>query len=204
MIGSDALTLEEAALFAGHARWLETRLFEVLGSWVAAEPDATAKVLWSTHSLRHAAGAEVWHDRQPHVAHLDREALTVAAGPGVAALLAALADLTHPGDPADPADQTLTVSRLVAVARVVAPRRLDAYRNRCRRAHPLADGPTLRWVGFLLADAEMCRAEAEALLAVRLAGPGIDPDAARAAEADLTAFLTVGDDLIGLTDHVRL
>jgi len=204
MTGSDALTLEESARVAGHARWLETRLFEVLGSWVAAEPDATAKVLWSTHSLRPAAGAEVWHDRQPRVAHLDREALTVAAGPGVAALLCALADLAHPGDPTGPA---ATASRLVAVARVVEPRRLEAYRNRCRRAHPLADGPTLRWAGFVLADAETCRAEAEALLAARLAGPGIGPDAVEAVEAveaEMTALLTGNDDLIGLTDHARL
>ncbi len=198
---TEVLGLEEAARVAGHARWLETRLFEVLGSWVAAETDATAKVLWSTHSLRHATGAEVWRDRQPRVAHLDREALTVAAGPGVAALLSALAALAHPGDPTGP---VATASRLVAVARVVEPRRITAYRNRCRRAHPLADGPTLRWAGYMLADAEACRAEAEALLAARLAGPGIEPDAVEAVEAEMTTLLTGNDDLIGLTDHARL
>ncbi|MDQ6798248.1 MAG: hypothetical protein M3011_09585 [Actinomycetota bacterium] len=201
MTGSEAISLEESARLAGHARWLETQLFEVLGSWVATECDARAKVLWSTHSLRHATGADIWSDRQPRVAHLDRDALTVAASPGVAALVAELDDLTHPGDSAGP---MMTLSRLVAVARVVEPRRLDAYRNRCRRAHPLADGPTLRWVGFLLGDAERCRAEAEALLAAQVGGPDIDPDAIRAVEAEMTSLLSGNDDLIGLTGNDQL
>jgi len=195
MTGSEALSLEESARVAGHARWLETRLFEVLGSWVAAEPDAAAKVLWSTHSLRHATGADVWRDRQPRVAHLDRDVLTVPAGPGVAAFIAALAELAQPADPADPADLAATTSRLVAVARVVAPRQLAAYRHRCERAHPLADGPTLRWTTFLITDAERCRIEAERLLAAR---PAI------AAAAGLGALLTDDADLVGLTNHTQV
>ncbi len=189
--GSEALSLEESARVAGHARWLETRLFEVIGSWVPIEPDAAAKVLWSTHSLRHATGAEVWRDRQPRVAHLDRDVLTVPAGPGVAAFIAALAELAHPADPADPAT---TASRLVAVARVVEPRRLAAYRHRCERAHPLADGPTLRWAKFLLTDAETCRTEAEGLLTIR---PAIT------VEAGLATYLTDDADMVGLTNHTE-
>ncbi len=194
MTGREALTLEEVARVAGHGRWLETRLFEVIGSWVAVEPDAAAKVLWSTHSLRHATAAQVWRDRQPRVAHLDRDALTVAADPGVAALVATLALMVDPTDPA------ATTSRLVAVARVVEPLRLAVYANRADRAHPLADGPTLRWTRFLLGDAETCRAEAETLLTGRLAGPG-GRDATGAVEARLAALLTGDVDLIGLTDH---
>ncbi len=189
MTGSDALSLEESARVAGHARWLETHLFEVLGSWVTAEPDPAAKVLWSTHSRRHATAAEVWHDRQPRVAHLDRDVLTVPASPGVAAFIAALAELAHPADPA------ATASRLVAVARVVEPRRLAAYRHRCERAHPLADGPTRRWTTFLLTDAETCRTEAEGLLTAR---------PATTAEAKLSALLGDHADLIGLTNHTRV
>ncbi len=195
MAGSDALTLEESARVAGHARWLETRLFEVLGSWVAAEPDAAAKVLWSTHSLRHATGADVWRRRQPRVAHLDRDVLTVPAGPGVAAIVDALAGLVDP---------EATASRLVAVARVVEPRRLAAYRHRCERAHPLADGPTLRWTKFLLTDAETCRAEAEGLLTARPAIAGTGPDAVRTIEAELTKLLPDHVDLVGLTNHVQV
>ncbi len=193
MTGSDALTLEESARVAGHARWLERRLFEVLGSWVAAENDAAAKVLWSTHSLRHATAADVWRDRQPRVAHLDRDVLTVPSGPGVAAFIAALAELADPADPADPAT---TASRLVAVARVVEPRRLAAYRHRCERAHPLADGPTVRWTTFLLTDAETCRTEAEGLLTTRPGIPGT--------EARLGALLTDDADLVGLTNHTQV
>jgi len=191
MTGSEMLPLEESARVAGHARWLETRLFEVMGSWVAAETDPAAKVLWSTHSLRHATAAQVWHDRQPRVAHLDRNALTVAAGPGVTALVDALAALIDP-----PAARV----RLVAVARVVETGRSAAYRRRVEQAHPLADGPVLRWTRFLLADAETCLAEAETLLAGRPATPA-DDDAAAAVEVRLAALLTDQTDLIGLTDH---
>lgn len=185
------LTLEESARVAGHARWTETRLFEVMGSWVTVEPDATAKVLWSTHSRRHATAAQIWRDRQPRVAHLDRNALTVPAGPGVAALVDALAGLVEP---------SATVARLVAVARVVEPRRLAAYANRVARAHPLADDPAVRWTRFLLADAETCRVGTEGLLCDRLAGRG-GREAAGDAEARLAACLTDLTDLFGLTGH---
>jgi hypothetical protein len=137
------LTLEEAARLAGHARWLETRLFEVLGGWVASEPDPAAKALFSAHSLRHAWHAEVWRDRLPRVAHLHPDALTVPAAPGVAELLDALA--SGPGDEA-------TFERLVGLGSVVLPTLVDDYTERLARAHPLADGPTVRWVGFVLAD----------------------------------------------------
>lgn len=187
------LPLEEAAKVAGHCRWLENRLFVVLGSWVAAEPDAAVKALWSTSSLRHAAHAAGWHDRQPRVAHLDPEALTAPAGAGVASLLDALMATSDPGQ---------TVARLVGVARVVHPRLLAAYRGRAERAHPLADGPTVRWTTALLADGEAAMAAAATLLHARLRSTG-DHDAARTAEETLVALLPDGGDLIGLTSHAE-
>jgi hypothetical protein len=185
------LTLEDSARVAGHARWLETRLFEVLGSWVTVEADAAAKVLWSTHSRRHATAAQIWRDRQPRVAHLDRDALTVPAGPGVGALVDALAGLVEP---------SATAARLVAVARVVEPRRLAAYGQRVDQAHPLADGPVVRWARFLLVDAATCRAGAEDLLGDHLVGPG-GREAAGDTEARLAACLADPADLFGLTGH---
>jgi len=191
MTESELLSLEQSARIAGHARWLETRLFEVLGSWVAVEPDAAVKALWSTLSLRHAAHAAGWHDRQPRVAHLDPEVLTVAAGANVTSLVAALGALVEPAE---------TVARLVAVARVVEPRLQAAYRTRTERAHPLADGPTVRWTAILLADGEVAIAEAGALLDARL-HTAADVDAAEARAASTVALLPDGGDLIALTSH---
>ena len=144
---------------AGHCRWLETRLFEVVGAWVAAEPDPAAKAMLSAHSLRHAWHAQVWHDRMPRVAHLDVDVLTAPAGPGVAAVVDALAATTG-------ADQT--VERLAGLTRLVLPRLVAAYRARLEAAHPLADGPTVRWLGVVLADEVAATAEAERLLRAHL------------------------------------
>ncbi|HEX3393723.1 MAG TPA: hypothetical protein VHS52_04275 [Acidimicrobiales bacterium] len=193
MIEAAVLTLEESARVAGHARWLETRLFEVMGSWVRVEPDAAAKVLWSAHSRRHATAARIWRDRQPRVAHLDPDALTVPAGPGVTALVDALAGLVEP---------SATVARCAAVARVVEPGRLAAYATRVEQAHPLADGPVSWWTRFLLADAEACRADAEVLLGDRVADPA-ERQAARDTEARLAACLTGLTDALGLTGDRR-
>jgi hypothetical protein len=138
------LTLEEAARVAGHARWLEDRLFATVGEWVAVEDDPAAKALFSAHSLRHAWHASIWRDRIPRVAHLDPDALTVPAGSGVAARMEDLA-----AAPASGADATL--ERLSLVTGVLHGLVAD-YRERIARAHPLADGPTVRWLGFVVAD----------------------------------------------------
>ena len=146
---------------AGHARWLETRLFEVMGAWVAVEPDPEVKAVFAAHSLRHAWHADVWGGRLPRVAHLDADALTVAAGDPVAEVVTALAGAAG-------ADQT--VERLAAVARVVLPRLVTAYRDRLQAAHPLADGPTVRWLGLVVADEAAALAEVDRLLQARLDG----------------------------------
>ena len=149
------LTLEEAARVAGHARWLEDRLFSAVGEWVAVEDDPAAKALFSAHSVRHAWHAAVWRDRFPRAAHLDADALTVPAGPGVAAVVGDLAAATATG-----ADGTLErLTRLALVLRGL----VGDYRDRIARAHPLADGPTLRWLGFVLADEVAALEEIEAV-----------------------------------------
>jgi hypothetical protein len=142
--GTRVLTLEEAARVAGHARWVEDRLFSVTGEWVAVEDDPAAKALFSAHSLRHAWHASVWGDRFPRVAHLEVDALTVPAGPGVAAVLDDLAAATAAGP--DGSLERLTLLSVVLQGLV------GDDRERVARAHPLADGPTVRWLGFVLAD----------------------------------------------------
>jgi hypothetical protein len=148
---------------AGHCRWLESRLFEVLGAWVAGEPDPEVKAALAAHSLRHAWHAEVWRERLPRVTHIDADALTVPAGDGVAGVIGAL-------ERARGADQT--VERLVGVARLVLPRLVAAYRARIQAAHPLADGPTVRWLGLVVADEAAALTEVDRLLQARLEGDG--------------------------------
>jgi hypothetical protein len=112
---------------------------------VATEPDPAAKALFSAHSLRHAWHADVWRDRLPRVAHLDPDALTVPAAPEVVDLLDALAASAA-------AAEDGTAYRLAGLGGLVLPTLVADYQERLARAHPLADGPTARWLGFVLAD----------------------------------------------------
>ncbi|HYX44839.1 MAG TPA: hypothetical protein VE760_07335 [Acidimicrobiales bacterium] len=157
------LTLEEAARVAGHARWLEDRLFSVTGEWVAVEDDPAAKAVFSAHSLRHAWHASVWSDRIPRVAHLEPDALTAPAGPDVSAFVNGLAAATRKG--ADGTRERMTL--LGALLRGL----VADYRERVARAHPLADGPTVRWLGFVLADEIAALDEIDAVLAECPPGP---------------------------------
>ena len=153
--GTQVLTLEEAARVAGHARWLEDRLFTVVGEWVAVEEDPAAKAVFASHSLRHAWHAAVWRDRFPRVAHLDPDAFTVPAGEAVADRLEDLAAADETG----PDGMRGRVTLLAALLRDLA----GAYRERLARAHPLADGPTGRWLGFILDDEVAALEELQAL-----------------------------------------
>jgi len=184
------LTLRDAARVAGHSRWLEMRLFEVVGEWVAAESDPAVKAMLARQSLHHAWHADVWRDRVPLVAHLDADELTVPAGPGAVAMVDTLAATAGP-------DQT--VERLVSLARVVLPRLVAAYGARLEAAHPLADGPTVRWLGHVVADEAAALGEVEARLAAVLGGCGPEgADRASAHEAAEGAVLPGGGGLIGL------
>ena len=97
----------------------------------------------------------MWRDRIPRVAHLDPDALTVPAGPGVAVLADDLAAVTAAGPEG-------TLARLDLLGQVLASL-VDAYRDRIARAHPLADAPTVRWLGFVLADEVAALTEVRAL-----------------------------------------
>ena len=155
MADTELLTLEEAARVAGHARWLEERLFSVVGAWVAVEEDRAAKALFSAHSLRHAWHASVWRDRFPRVAHLELDALTVPASEAVADRLDDMAAAGAPGPEG-------TRRRVVLLAALLQDL-VDTYRDRAARAHPLADGPTVRWLGFVLADETAALQELQSL-----------------------------------------
>ena len=154
-VAAGFLTLEEAARVAGHARWLEDRLFAVTGGWVAVENDPAAKALFSAQSLRHAWHASVWGDRFPRVAHLELDVLTVPASAAVADRLDDMAAAGAPGPDG-------THRRVVLLAALLQDL-VEAYRERVARAHPLADGPTVRWLGFVLADETAALEELQSL-----------------------------------------
>ncbi|MHB1584588.1 MAG: hypothetical protein ACYCU7_13690 [Acidimicrobiales bacterium] len=168
-LGTDrpALTLDEAAVVAGRYGWIEGRLFELTGSWAAAVPSPTARVLLDAASLEHAWHAELWGDRLPVLDGADHDALTCPTP-----TLVRLFDAADPdaADAADPDHDGGWVARLAGLFRVVLPRLLVGYRRHLSLAAPVADGPTIRALRLTVRD-ELDEWQAgEALLQELLAG----------------------------------
>ena len=88
--GSRALTLDHSARLAGGFRWVEQRLFEVMGKWSLTYPDPSVQIFLDTYSLRHGWHADLWRDRLPVMAGSDPDAWTRPLG--------ATAALAHPQD----------------------------------------------------------------------------------------------------------
>src|SRR5439155_1274578 len=59
--------VEEAARRVGHYAWIEMRLFEALGGWVATVPELDVKTTLGRHCYHHAWHAELWHKRLPEL-----------------------------------------------------------------------------------------------------------------------------------------
>ncbi|MGI9034043.1 MAG: hypothetical protein ACR2HY_10290 [Acidimicrobiales bacterium] len=177
------VTLEDSARLAGHARWVETRLFAVLGAWVQAEPDPAAKIFWATRSRRHGNHASGWHQRQPRVAHLDIDALVVPAGTFASEAFDALGALGGTGH---------TAARLAAVGRVLLPSLVTAYRTWMERAHPLADTAVVAWARLVVDDEVAACGRARELL------DGATGPASPAVGDEGLAALLGDDDILGL------
>jgi hypothetical protein len=148
--------LDEAARLAGMHRWVELRLFEVFGSWVASTDDLDAKLLFDRHSQHHAWRAQQWWDRLPVLADVDRDALVVAPTPAAAASAAGLAAVEG------------TVPRLAGAYRVALPRLAAAYHDYRSKASPVSDGAAIRLLGLLQPDVASDWREGEVLLQHRL------------------------------------
>jgi hypothetical protein len=142
--GAGALPLEAQGRVIGAYQWIERRLFEVLGGWVATEPVAEARLLFDVYSLQHAWHAELWAERLPVLDGLDPTTLTLPPSAEVDRLLALLAGK------APTAGGTLL--RLVGLARVVFPRLIAGYGLHLRRAAPVADAPVVRSLRLVVRD----------------------------------------------------
>jgi hypothetical protein len=165
--------LEEAARLAGGHRWVELRLFEILGTWVSSTDDVDAKLLFDRHSQHHAWRAEQWWDRLPVLADVDRDALVEVPSAEVAAAGDSLAALEP------------TVDRLAGAYRVALPRLAAAYLGHRLQANFASDGAAIRTLDLLLPDVTADWREGEALLQHRLLNaPAVDAAAAAVAQLE--------------------
>jgi hypothetical protein len=149
-----AETLEDSARRIGHHAWVEQRLFETLGAWVPTTPEPAAKALVAELSLHHAWRAELWHGLLPAVPHLAVADLVVAP----------------PGAPVPPPGAS-TADRLGWLCGEVLPALLDGYADHLARTTVVTDGPAIRVLGLVTADARADLAAGRALLSAL----GLDP-----------------------------
>jgi hypothetical protein len=141
-----SLSLVESARLLGAYRWIEFRLFEALGSWVAGESDPDARLFFDVQSKYHAWHSELLEQRLPTVAGVcDPEMVSISPGPGTEHLLGLLG-----GESGEHGGGTLL--RLVALARVVYPRLVSGYSRHLRNAHEITDAPVIRALQLTLGD----------------------------------------------------
>lgn len=141
------LSLVESARMLGAYRWIEFRLFEVLGGWVATESDPDARLFFDAQSKQHAWHSELWAERIPVVDGLvDVDQVSVAPGPGVEHLLGTISGAAGPEHGGG------TLMRLVAMARVISPRLVSGYRSHLMNAREVTDAPVIRALRLVLTD----------------------------------------------------
>ncbi|MDQ2648973.1 MAG: hypothetical protein M3Z03_05415 [Actinomycetota bacterium] len=138
-----SFTVEETARRVGHYKWIEMRLFEVLGGWVATVPELDVKLRLGTHCYHHAWHAELFHKRLPELREMNPDRLTVPPNDELVAFVDAL---TEPEGP------DLTIEKLVGAYRVLIPAKIAAYTYHRNNTSSITDAPTIRSLGFILQD----------------------------------------------------
>ena len=138
-----SFTVEETARRVGNYKWIEMRLFEVLGGWVATVPELDVKMRLGTHCYHHAWHAELWDKRLPELREMNTDRLTEPANDKVAAFIEAV---TEPEAP------EATLEKLVGVYRVLIPHKIAAYTYHLNNTSTITDSPTIRSLNFALQD----------------------------------------------------
>ncbi|MGQ0805894.1 MAG: hypothetical protein ACT4PI_18815 [Actinomycetota bacterium] len=145
----------ESARRVGNYKWIEMRLFEALGGWVATVPELDVKLVLGRQCYHHAWHAELWNKRLPELREMNTERLTEPANEDVAKFVDAVRDPEAP---------ELTIEKLVGVYRVLIPRKIAAYTFHMNATSRITDAPTIRSLRFILQDEMEDWREGEMLL----------------------------------------
>ncbi|HET6793706.1 MAG TPA: hypothetical protein VFH45_04660 [Acidimicrobiales bacterium] len=135
--------VEETARRVGNYKWIEMRLFEALGGWVATVPELDVKMRLGTHCYKHAWHAELWHKRLPELREMNPDRLTLPANEAVEEFITAM---TEPEGP------DKTIEKLVGVYRVLIPHKIAAYTYHLNNTSTITDAPTIRSLKLALND----------------------------------------------------
>jgi hypothetical protein len=138
-----AFSVEETARKVGNYKWIEMRLFEALGGWVATVPELDVKMRLGTHCYRHAWHAELWHKRLPELREMNPERLTQPPNDAMVEFVEAMTE---------PEGAHQTIEKLVGVYRVLIPHKIAAYTYHLNNTSTITDAPTIRSLKFALQD----------------------------------------------------
>ena len=145
----------ETARRVGNYKWIEMRLFEALGGWVATVPELDVKLVLGRHCYHHAWHAELWNKRLPELREMNTERLTEPPNDAMVAFIDAMREPEAP---------ELTIEKLVGVYRVLIPRKIAAYTFHLNATSRITDAPTMRSLKFILQDEHDDWREGEMLL----------------------------------------
>jgi hypothetical protein len=138
-----AFDVEETARRVGHYKWVEMRLFEALGGWVATVPELDVKLRLGTHCYHHAWHADLWNKRLPELREMNPERLTQPPNDEFVTFMDAITEPEGPGQ---------TLEKLVGVYRVLIPHKIAAYTYHLNNTSTITDAPTMRSLKFVIAD----------------------------------------------------
>lgn len=169
-----ALPLQDAAARHGAFSWTEQRLFALTGAWAAAPgPPDDARLLLFEWSAQHAWHAQLWADRLPVLADVDRQELV---RPPSTALAMALEALGPPAPGGGTAAAAHAAGFLAALSKVVLPGLLAAYRAHGGLLVPVADRPAARALTLVVRDEGDELAALASLSAASVAAGGAETD----------------------------
>jgi len=180
-------TVEETARRVGHYKWIELKLFEALGGWVATVPELDIKLKLGTHCYHHAWHSELWHKRLPELREMNPNRLTQPPNDELVRFVEALAE---------PEGIDKTLEKLVGVYRVLIPHKIAVYTHHLRNTSSITDAPTMRSLRFALADEMDDWREGEMLIQSLIDGPG-DVDRATARQIEMESLLVASGGIAG-------
>jgi hypothetical protein len=147
-------TVEESVERIVNYRWAQQHVSAALGGWVATIPELDVKSMLGPHCYQHAWHADLWRLRLPEL----KEANEDRAEPPNDAFVTFMDELTSPEE----GDQT--IEKLVGIYRVMVPHLLAVYTFHQKVTSDIVDAPTVRILGFMLADLHNQIAEGEMMI----------------------------------------
>ncbi len=159
-------TVEETARRVGHYKWMEMKLFELTGAWLAAAPELEVKYRLGLHCYQHAFHADLWGKRLPELREMNPQRLTAPPNDEMMAFIEALAVAGE----AEPAVGQ-TIERMVGLYRVLLPHLIATYTFHLNNTATVSDAPTVRALELCLRDEMEQWREGELLLQSLLDSP---------------------------------